>query len=108
MTVTVATLPSNPSLMKLDKPRPAPAPNGLCLPFGETVWLDQIMKTIEEVQSAILNLPNKDFLSLCRWLEEIQAARWDQQIEEDAKAGRLDHLAEQALKELREGKCKEL
>ena len=33
---------------------------------------------------------------------------WDKQIEEDIKAGRLDHLAEKALEDLRAGRCKDL
>ena len=42
-------------------------------------------------------------------LHEVLVARadaWDKQIEEDIKAGRLDHLAEKALEDLRAGRCK--
>ena len=31
---------------------------------------------------------------------------WDKQLEEDVKAGRLDHLSEKALKNFREGRYK--
>jgi hypothetical protein len=40
--------------------------------------------------------------------EELVEAReqaWDRQIEADAEAGKLDQLAEEALRDYREGKC---
>ena len=33
---------------------------------------------------------------------------WEKKFEEDVKAGKLDHLAEKALKDVREGKFKYL
>jgi len=39
---------------------------------------------------------------------EKEAARFDQKIERDAKAGRLDRLAEQALADYRQGRAREL
>ena len=33
---------------------------------------------------------------------------WDKQLEEDVKAGRLDHLGDKALEDLRAGRCKDL
>ena len=44
-------------------------------------------------------------------LHEVLIARadaWDKQIEEDIKAGRLDHLVDKALEDLRAGRCKDL
>jgi hypothetical protein len=35
----------------------------------------------------------------------LDAAAWDRQIEEDVAAGRLDALADEALDDLREGRC---
>ena len=40
--------------------------------------------------------------------KEIDAALWDEQIELDAKSGKLDHLAEKAIQDFDSGKCKEL
>ena len=40
--------------------------------------------------------------------EELVEAReqaWDRQIEADAEAGKLDQLAEEELRDYREGKC---
>jgi len=42
------------------------------------------------------------------WFAEYDAELWDFQIERDVAAGRLDRLAEEALEDLREGRCKEL
>ena len=42
------------------------------------------------------------------WFEEHQADLWDKQIEEDALAGRLDALAEQANWEFEAGHCQAL
>lgn len=39
---------------------------------------------------------------------EARADAWDKQIEEDIKAGRLDHLGEKAVEDLRAGRCKDL
>ena len=49
--------------------------------------------------------------SLKDHLHEVLIARsdaWDKQIEEDIKAGKLDHLREEALEELKAGKAVDL
>jgi len=42
------------------------------------------------------------------WFAEFDAAVWDKQFEEDVAAGRLDQLAEEALRDLREERCTDL
>ena len=42
------------------------------------------------------------------WFEDFEAARFDRRIERDAKAGRLDKLAEQALGDFRAGRARDL
>ncbi len=39
---------------------------------------------------------------------ETQAETWDKQFEDDVKAGRLDHFAEEALADFQAGKCEEI
>lgn len=63
------------------------------------------MSTLEEIEAAIESLPREDLKKLRRWLTEFESDRWDQQIEEDIKAGRLDQLAEEALAEYDRGEC---
>jgi len=41
-------------------------------------------------------------------IEEFEAARFDERIERDAKAGRLDQLADQAIADFRNGRAREL
>jgi len=66
------------------------------------------MSTIPEIERAIRELSPKDLAELRAWFAEYDAAAWDQQLERDAAAGKLDHLAKEALDDLRAGRCKEL
>ena len=64
--------------------------------------------TIEDIEKAVSQLPPEDLARLRAWFQEFEAARFDQKIERDAKAGRLDRLAEQALADYRQGRAREL
>ncbi len=64
--------------------------------------------TIAEIEQAITQLSPKDFDRLREWFEEFEAQQWDEQIERDAKSGKLDKIAEEALKDYRAGKATEL
>jgi hypothetical protein len=64
--------------------------------------------SITEIEQAIIQLPPQDFKQLRDWFEELEAQKWDEQIERDAKSGKLDKIAEQALKDYRAGKAREL
>ena len=64
--------------------------------------------SLREIEKAIQQLPPQDFKALVNWLDELRAEVWDKQIEKDAKAGKLDKLAEQALKDFQEGKFTKL
>jgi hypothetical protein len=66
------------------------------------------MTTIEEIEKAVAELPADQLLQFRLWFAEFEAARFDQQIEQDAKAGRLDQLAKQALADYRAGRAREL
>jgi hypothetical protein len=57
------------------------------------------MTTVEDIEKAIAKLSAPEFDRLRDWFEEFQAARFDAKIERDAKAGKLDRLAEEALAE---------
>lgn len=47
---------------------------------------------IQEIETAITKLSVKQLIELSTWLEEYQARVWDQQIEDDLEAGRLDKI----------------
>ena len=63
---------------------------------------------VKEIESAIANLPPAKVAELAKWFEEFQAQVWDQQIERDLKAGRLDPLLEEAKEDFESNRCGEL
>ena len=66
------------------------------------------MSTVKEIESAVKKL-SRDELSIFRsWFSEFDAEAWDKQFEQDVKTGRLDSLAEEALQDLKEGRCTDL
>lgn len=64
--------------------------------------------TIEHLQMEIESLPNEEFSRLRQWFAEKDWERWDQQIEADAAAGRLDFLFDEASAAKREDNLREL
>ena len=66
------------------------------------------MTTLEDIEKAVTQLPADQFAKFRAWFEEFEAARFDQRIERDAKAGWLDKLAEQALADFRAGRARDL
>lgn len=63
------------------------------------------MSTIGEIEDAVRRLSSTELAAFRTWFAEFDAAAWDRQIEEDAAAGRLDALADEALNDLRQGRC---
>ena len=66
------------------------------------------MGTVQEIEHAIKHLSEKDLASFRDWFEEYDAKLWDKQFEQDAKSGKFDKLANQAVTNFRAGKYKEL
>ncbi|MBV8780454.1 MAG: hypothetical protein JO353_03570 [Phycisphaerae bacterium] len=66
------------------------------------------MSTIAEIEHAIQQLQPDDLERFRAWFATFDAARWDRQIEQDAADGRLDALADEALTDLRDGRCTDL
>jgi hypothetical protein len=66
------------------------------------------MSTVEEIEQAISKLPPDDLARFRAWFEAFEAARFDEKIERDAKSGKLDRLADQALADHRAGRSREL
>ena len=52
--------------------------------------------------------PAEDSAAFRDWFAEFDAGIWDRQFEDDGAAGRLDALAEEAIEELRQGRCTDL
>ena len=66
------------------------------------------MSTVAEIQAAIEKLSPAEKLELEKWFAEFQADAWDAQIEEDIKAGKLDHLIAQAEADIAAGRTRPL
>jgi hypothetical protein len=66
------------------------------------------MSTVNEIEDAIRKLADEDLVALRAWFTEFDAAAWDRQFERDVVEGRLDALADEALRDLREGRCTDL
>jgi len=56
-----------------------------------------------EIETAIMNLPLAEVDELVTWLDEYYASLWDQEIEEDVNAGRLDALFAEIDEEYKDG-----
>jgi len=66
------------------------------------------MTKLEQIEKSIATLSDEEIKQLAAWFDELRGQRWDRQIEEDAKAGRLDKLADEALADHRAGKTRPL
>jgi hypothetical protein len=66
------------------------------------------MSSVQEIEEAIRRLQPSDLEAFRVWFAEFDAELWDREMEADVAAGRLDHLAEEALRDLREGRCTDL
>lgn len=66
------------------------------------------MDSVKEIQDAVSHLSLEDLAAFREWYAEFDAVAWDRQLETDIAAGRLDELADEALRDLREGHCTDL
>ena len=64
------------------------------------------VSTVAEIESAITNLPKKEFWELATWFDDVKNRAWDEQMEGDTAAGKLDFLLEEAEAERAKGKLK--
>jgi hypothetical protein len=64
--------------------------------------------TVEDLEKAIAKLPADQFAELRAWFDALDAERFDDKIGRDAKAGRLDRLADAAIEDFRKGHAREL
>ncbi len=61
-----------------------------------------------EIERAVSQLSREELAKIRAWFAEFDAANWDRQFETDVAAGRLDALADKALKDLRKGNYTDL
>ncbi len=66
------------------------------------------MRRLEDLKKMIAALSAEELSAFRKWFAELDAAAWDAQIEADARAGKLDDLADEALSDRKSGKCSDL
>ena len=66
------------------------------------------MSKVENIEQQIKTLSPKELAEFRAWFIEFDWAAWDRQLERDAAAGKLDPLAEKALRDHAAGKTTSL
>jgi hypothetical protein len=63
------------------------------------------MATVKDIEDAVAKLAPTDLAEFRAWFAAFDADAWDREIENDVAAGRLDTMADEALNDLRNGRC---
>ena len=66
------------------------------------------MLSVEEIKSAIASLSQEDYTRLRDWFSERDWEKWDEEIEKDSSAGKLDFLVKEAVAEKKQGLLEKL
>ncbi|MBW4476143.1 MAG: hypothetical protein KME22_13915 [Hassallia sp. WJT32-NPBG1] len=66
------------------------------------------MLTLEQIESAILQLSPDEYKKLIEWFADLDYQRWDEQLEKDIADGKLEALAQEAIAEFKAGHCQEI
>ena len=66
------------------------------------------MSKVETIERQVQELSSEDLAQFRHWFAEFDAEAWDRQMEADVKAGKLDALAEEALKQHAAGQTTKL
>ena len=66
------------------------------------------MSDVEQLEDRIQHLSPQDLAKFRAWFFEFDARVWDQQIEADLRAGKLNGLVADALAEYKAGRAREL
>jgi hypothetical protein len=66
------------------------------------------MTTVEELERAVVSLPEEEYGQFRQWFLERHWEEWDNQIEADCKAGKLDFLIKEAIQDEEQNRLKDL
>ena len=66
------------------------------------------MITVEQLEMAVDSLTKEEYSEFRRWFLDRDWEKWDQEIEEDVKAGRLDFLVREAAEAKNQKKLRDL
>ena len=64
--------------------------------------------SIHELETAVASLPPAELATFAQWFENYLADAWDDRIEGDIRAGRLDEAGRQADADFEAGRAKPL
>ena len=66
------------------------------------------MSTVEKIEKEDQGLNPDELEAFREWFWNFDAQAWDRQLEKDVLSGKLDSLAETALKSFKSGHCSEI
>ena len=66
------------------------------------------MTAVEKLEKEVQNLSPSELADFRKWFAAFDALKWDHQIEEDVRGGKLDGLAAESLAAYKAGKTREL
>jgi hypothetical protein len=66
------------------------------------------MEKVEKIEREVQELSPEELASFRQWFAAFDAEAWDRQFEADVRTGRLDALAERALRDHAAGKSTKL
>jgi hypothetical protein len=66
------------------------------------------MSSVQGIESPVARLSREELARFRNWFADFDAEAWDRQFEVDAATGRLDALGDEALRDLDEGRCRDL
>jgi hypothetical protein len=62
-----------------------------------------MLSTLEQIESAILQLSADEYQKLIEWFADLDYQRWDEQLEKDIADGKLEAFAQEAIAEFEAG-----
>ena len=66
------------------------------------------MSKIEKIEKEVQGLTPEELDAFRKWFWAFDAEAWDRQFEKDALSGKLDAVAEAALKSYKSGTCSQI
>ena len=67
-----------------------------------------MMSKIQDIEREVQGLKPDELQAFRKWFWDFDAQEWDRQFEQDALSGKLDSLAETAIKAFKSGHCSEI
>jgi hypothetical protein len=63
---------------------------------------------VKKIETEVASLSDMDLRVFRAWFQKFDAARWDEQLARDVRAGKLNELAAEALEQYGNGQCKRI